>query len=105
MPSTKVCFPQYVARQFGIVQAIPAPANTAVSRPPTKSTAETDRISAMGNRLRRFFKLVSFRPNRTGVVGFRFMTSWDAFCEQTFIPMTSQALHKILHYEGMLLTN
>nr|CAD1837788.1 unnamed protein product [Ananas comosus var. bracteatus] len=66
---------KFAAHQFEFVQAIPVPAkfftaNTVVNRPPTKSTAETDRISAMGYRLRRFFKLVSFRPNHTGVMGF-----------------------------------
>nr|CAD1832946.1 unnamed protein product [Ananas comosus var. bracteatus] len=53
---------KFIPHQFGFVQSIPAPskfftANTADYRPPTKGIAEADKISAMGNRLRRFFKL------------------------------------------------
>ncbi|XP_020080654.1 uncharacterized protein LOC109704314 [Ananas comosus] len=83
LPSTEAYSPQYVARQFGFVQPIPAPSkfftiNTADHRPPTKSIAEADKISAMGNRLRRFFKLVSFRPNYTGVALTGYATSTPA---------------------------
>nr|CAD1833017.1 unnamed protein product [Ananas comosus var. bracteatus] len=93
---------KFAARQFGFVQAIPAPAkffiaNTAVNRPPTKSTAEVDRISAMGNRLRRFFKLVSFRPNHTGVMGFRYAITWDYFADRVFGLVTQQAIRKTIH--------
>nr|CAD1823070.1 unnamed protein product [Ananas comosus var. bracteatus] len=71
-----------------------------VNRPPTKSTTEADRLAAIGNRLQCFFKLVSFRPNHIGVVGFPFTTSWDAFCERNFVPIASHALHKVLHLEA-----
>ncbi|XP_020108578.1 uncharacterized protein LOC109724242 [Ananas comosus] len=89
LPNTDVYSPQYVARQFGFVQSIPAPskfftANTADYRPPTKGIAEADNISTMGNRLRRFFKLVSFRPNYTGVALEGYATIWDQFTDRIF---------------------
>lgn len=76
MPSTEVYSPQYVACQFGFVQALLAlakffMANTARRSPPTKSVAEANRILAMRNRLRRFLKLVSSAKSCRGM-DFRF---------------------------------
>nr|CAD1818575.1 unnamed protein product [Ananas comosus var. bracteatus] len=75
------------------------------NRPPIKSTAEADQLSAMGNPFRRFFKLVSFRPNHTGVIGFHFTVTWDAFCERIFILITSHPLRKVLHPEAVPFSN
>nr|CAD1844111.1 unnamed protein product [Ananas comosus var. bracteatus] len=49
------------------------------------------------NRLRRFFKLVSFRPNHTGVVGFRYTVTWDHFTDRVFSFVTQQAIRKTIH--------
>nr|CAD1823594.1 unnamed protein product [Ananas comosus var. bracteatus] len=102
LPSTEVYSPQFVARQFGFTQAVPAPAkfftaNIATYCPPTKSIADANQSSAMGNRLHQFFKLVSFRPNYTGVLGFRYAVNWDIFLKKTFAPVISHAHRKTRH--------
>lgn len=89
LPSTEVYSPQYIMHQFGLVQAISAQAkfftaNTTVNRLLTKNIEESDWISAMGSRLQRFFKLVSFRSNCTGVVFFRYTVTWDQFTDRVF---------------------
>lgn len=102
MLSTEVYYPHYMARQFGFVQTIRTlskffMANFVRSRPPSKSATETDRLSALGNHLRRFFTPVSFRPNHMGVTDLQFQGAWEYFCDDIVFKTLSYSLHKILY--------